>query len=305
MTADRKHPLKDDHTGILAGPLIFSVFVGLLLVVVFYPVLIKLDFSARLRHGVEGSIFIAVLLLSVLAYQSAKAIKFRKFVKGAQTPLLLRELKNGCLQGDIRSLEILLAEHEDSDFHILLTLLQAKAENILQTDIAHLSDIHKRVGLRIFTKKGPQSFHLLFRHPDAYARSALPREIVLLRKAAEKGWPVAMQRRLNALESARRSLFTLFHDYLDIVPEQNTHLPFLRKTYKYQVPAPEIARKITYCLDVFDCVDRLKEADTNTPLRDHIDMEARRRIPELRKGIARYRAAWEEMVVTYEAVLKR
>lgn len=292
--------IHDNEKGILAGPLIFSAFVGLLLVVVLYPILMKLDFSSRLRHGLEGSIFIFVLFIVVLAYQSAKAIKIRKFLKGAEAPLLVRDLMTSCLQGDIECLQKLFAEREPADFRVMLTLLQAKAESILQTEIAHMTDIHKKIGLRIFNKKCNLSYHLFFRNPDEYSRASLPREIVLLRNALKEDWPTSLSRDLDEIENSRRALFTLFNDYLDIVPEQVTHLRFLRQTYKYRSPAPDIARKITFCLDVFDCVDRLKENGDRSPLMNKIEATAETRIPLLRKAMGRYQSAWEAMVDTYE-----
>jgi hypothetical protein len=295
----------NNDKGILAGPFIFSVFVGLLLVVVLYPFVMKLDFSSRLRHGIEGSILIAVLLVTLLAYQAVKAIRIRKFVKGAEAPLLVRELKADCLQGDIGSLEKLLVEQEDSDIHVLLILLQAKAENILQTEIAHMTDIHKKIGLRIFSKKSHQSYHMFFKNPDEYALASLPKEIALLKNAVRKEWPLPMLRQVKKLENARRALFTLFDDYLDIIPEQKTHLRFIRQTYKYRSPEAEISRKITYCLDVFDCVDRLKEKDFDSLPMSSLEAVARRRIPLLRKAVDRYREAWEKIVVTYETRMLR
>ncbi len=292
--------IPNNKKGILAGPLIFSAFAGLLLIVVLYPILMKLDFSSKLRHGLEGTILIFVVFMVVLAYQVAKAIKIRKFLKGAEAPLLVRELMSVCLEGDIGCLQKLLAEQEPSDFHIMLALLQAKAESILQTDIAHMTDIHKKIGLRIFNKKCNPSTHLFFRKPDEYSRAALPREIVLLRKALKEDWPTSISRNLEEIESSRRALFTLFNDYLDIVPEQVTHLRFLRQTYKYRSPAPDIARKITFCLDVFDCVDRLKENGDKSPLMNKIESTALIRIPLLREAMDRYQTAWEAMVDTYE-----
>jgi hypothetical protein len=289
--------------GFLAGPLIFSAFVGLLLVVVLYPVLMKLEFSSRLRHGLEGTILIIVLLMVVLAYQAAKAFKIRKFVKGEEALLLVRDLMTDCLQGDMGCLQKLMAEHEASDLRRMLTLLQAKAENILQTEIAHMPEIHKKIGLRIFNKKCNLSYHLFFRSPDEYSHASLPREIVLLRRALKEDWPTSISRNLNEIESSRRALFTLFNDYLDIVPEQATHLCFLRQTYKYRSPAPEITRKITFCLDVFDCVDRLKQSENKSLLMDQIESAAQVRIPLLRKAMDRYRSAWEAMIDTYEFTL--
>lgn len=293
----------DNHKGFLAGPLIFSAFVGLLLVVVLYPFLMKLDFSSHLRHGLEGTILIVVLLMAVLAYQSAKAFKIRKFVKGEEALLLVRDLMTDCLQGDIGCLQKLLAEQEASDFRVMLTLLQAKAENIMQTEIAHMTEIHKKIGLRIFSKKCHLSYHLFFRGPDEYSRTSLPREIILLRKALKEDWPTSITRNLDKIESSRRALFTLFNDYLDIVPQQATHLRFLRQTYRYRSPAPEITRKITFCLDVFDCVDRLKANENKLPLMEQIESTAQVRIPMLRKAMDRYRSAWEAMVDTYEYTL--
>lgn len=265
----------------------------------------RLDFSYKLRHGLEGSILIAVLLVTFLVYHVVKTVKIRKFVKGAEAPLLVRELKTVCLQGDIGGLEKLLSEQEGSDLHVMLTLLQAKAENILQTEIAHMTDVHKKIGLRIFTKKCHQSYHMFFRSKDEYTRASLPKEIVLLQTAVRKEWPLPMLRQMKKLENSRRALFTLFDDYLDIVPEQSTHRHFLRKTYKYRSPAEEISRKITYCLDVFDCVDRLKLEDSDSPLMSKIEAEARRRIPQLRKALGRYQAAWEKIVDTYESRMLR
>ena len=298
----RKQAVIDDNDkGFLAGPLIFSAFVGLLLVVVLYPFLMKLDFSSRLRHGLEGTILIIVLLIAVLAYQSAKAFKIHKFVKGEEALLLVRDLMTECLQGDIGCLQKLLAEQEASDFHVMLTLLQAKAENIMQTEIAHMTEIHKKIGLRIFNKKCHQSYHLVFRSPDEYASASLPKEIVLLRRAVKKKGPASLSRRLDEIEKSRQTLFTLFGDYLAIVPEQATHLLFLRKTYKFRSPEPEVIRKITYCLDVFDCVDRVRVNECRSPLMDKIRSAAEVRIPLLRKALERYQSAWNVMVDTYEA----
>ena len=192
--------IPNNKKGILAGPLIFSAFAGLLLIVVLYPILMKLDFSSRLRHGLEGTILIFVVFMVVLAYQVAKAIKIRKFLKGAEAPLLVRELMSVCLEGDIGCLQKLLAEPELSDFHIMLTLLQAKAESILQSEIAHMTDIHKKIGLRIFNKKCKLSYQFIFKSLDEYSRVALPREIVLLRKALKEDWPTSISHNLKEIE---------------------------------------------------------------------------------------------------------
>ena len=302
--APRQHvAVLSNNKGILAGPLIFSAFFGLLLVVVLYPFLMKLEFSSRLRHGLEGTILIIVLAMTVLVYQTAKAVKIRKFVKGAEAPLLVRDLMTNCLQGDIGCVQKLLAEHEDADFNVMLNLLQAKAESILQNELAHMTDIHKKIGLRLFNKKCNLSYHLFVRSPDEYTRASLPKESSLMRRAVEKEQPALVRRKLDALERSRQSMFTLFSDYLKIVPEQDTNLHFLRKTYKYRPPVLEIARKMTFCLDVFDCVDRLKDKDFNSPLMKQIEETAQDRIPLLRESVKRYESDWKSMVETYEIEL--
>jgi hypothetical protein len=290
----------NNNAGILAGPLIFSAFVGLFLVVVLYPFIMKLEFSSRLRHGLEGTILIVVLAITILAYQSAKAVKIRKFVKGAEAPLLVRNLMDSCLKGDIGCLKKLLAEHEESDIHVLVTLLQAKAESILQSELAHLTDIHKKIGLRLFNKKCNLSYHLFVRSPDEYAQASLPKEIVLMRRAISKEQPASLSRKLDALESSRQTMFTLLSDYLIIVPEQNSNLRFLRKTYKYRPPVLEIARKMTFCLDIYDGVDRLKDEDFKSPLMGQIKAAAQDRIPLLRAAVKRYESDWESIVEIYE-----
>jgi hypothetical protein len=290
----------NNNKGILAGPLILSTFVGLLLVVVFYPFLMKLEFSSSLRHGLEGTILIVVLAITILVYHFTKAIKIRKFVKGADAPLLVRDLMTNCLQGDIGSIKKLLIDHEEDDFLVLLTLLQGKAENILQNELAHLTDIHKKIGLRLFNKKSSQSYHLFVRSPEEYVQTSLPKEIFLIRKALNKELTGSLVRQIDSLESSRQSMFTLFGDYLKIVPEQIASLRFLRKTYKYRPPVLEVARKMTFCLDVFDCVDRLKEIDNKSPLMRKIEETAQGRIPILRDAVKRYESNWQAMVETYE-----
>ena len=275
----------NNNKGILAGPLILSTFVGLLLVVVLYPFLMKLEFSSSLRHGLEGTILIVVLAISLLVYHFTKAIKIRKFVKGADAPLLVRDLMASCLQGDISCIKKLLIDHEEDDLLVLLTLLQGKAENILQNELAHLTDIHKKIGLRIFNKKCSQSYHFFVRSTEEYIQTSLPKEIFLIRKAVKKEQPDSFVRKIDSLESSRQSMFTLFGDYLNIVPEQIASLRFLRKTYKYRPPVLEIARKMTFCLDVFDCVDRLKETDNKSPLMWKIEETAQDRIPILRDAV--------------------
>ena len=289
-----------NNKGILAGPLILSTFIGLLLVVVLYPFLMKLEFSSSLRHGLEGTILIFVLAITILVYHFTKAVKIRKFVKGADAPLLVRDLMTSCLQGDIGCIKKLLIEHEEDDFLVLLTLLQGKAENILQNELAHLTDIHKKIGLRLFNKKSSQSYHFFVRSTEEYVQTSLPKEIFLIRKAVNKEQTGLFGRKIDALESSRQGMFTLFGDYLNIVPEQIASLRFLRKTYKYRPPVLEIARKMTFCLDVFDCVDRLKETDNKSPLMWKIEETAQDRIPILRDAVKRYESNWQTMVETYE-----
>jgi hypothetical protein len=296
----RKNTVTINNKGILAGPLILSTFVGLLLVVVFYPFLMKLEFSSSLRHGLEGTILIVVLAVTLLVYHSTKAIKIRKFVKGADAPLLVRDLMINCLQGDIGCIQKLLAEHDEDDFLVMLTLLRAKAESILQNDLAHMTDIHKKIGLRLFNKKCNQSYHFFVRSSEEYVQTSLPKEIVLIRKAIKEEQPASLTRQIDSLESSRQKMFTLFGDYLDIVPEQIANLRFLRKTYKYRPPVLEMARKMTFCLDVFDCVDRLKDTDNKSPLMRQIEDTAQDRIPILRDAVERYESNWQSMVETYE-----
>ena len=289
-----------NNKGILAGPLILSTFVGLLLVVVLYPFLMKLEFSSSLRHGLEGTILIVVLAITILVYHLTKAIKIRKFVKGADAPLLVRDLMTSCLQGDTGSINKLLVDYEEDDFHVLMTLLQGKAENILQNELAHLTDIHKKIGLRLFNKKSSQSYHFFVRSTEEYVQTSLPKEFLIIRKAVYKEQTDLLVRQIESLESSRKGMYTLFGDYLNIVPEQIASLRFLRKTYKYRPPVLEIARKMTFCLDVFDCVDRLKDSDNKSPLMWKIEETAQDRVPILRDAVKRYESTWQTMVESYE-----
>ena len=278
-----------------------TIFAGLVMLVVAFSILAQYGFLARIG---PGGISLAVLLILVLTagvHQGLRLIKSRRFRTGAKDPLFMRALMQSCYAQDCDRIEKELADQQNTPPLILNGLLAEKMQSIFETDARHMVDI-----LEMFCKSGLKKnkdpvMDRFFHTPDSYAETPLPTEIEHIIQAVTTRYP-QLEPALENMLAARAHLCTLMGDYLVLMPPSTHHFNFIKTTYRYNPPDDETTRRIAFALDTLKLLDAYRNQDLRGERLTRHGRLAAERIPRLVEAVSAYKAAFENLAQSYEAM---
>ncbi|MGD9249668.1 MAG: hypothetical protein PVG19_00495 [Desulfobacterales bacterium] len=278
-----------------------TIFAGLAMLVVAFSIMAQYGLLARI--GPSG-ISLAVLLILVLmagVHQGLRRIKSRRFRTGGKDPLFMRAFMQSCYASDCGRIEKELADRQKTLPLILNSLLAEKMQSIIQTDARHMVDI-----LEMYCKSGLKKnkepvMDRFFHTPDSYEEAPLPTEIEHIIQAVTTRYP-KLRPALENMLMARAHLFTLMGDYLDLMPPSTHHFNFIKKTYRYAPPDDETTRRIAFALDTLKLLDAYRNQELRGERLTRHGRLAAERIPRLAEAVKAYKAAFENLVESYEAL---
>ena len=278
-----------------------TIFAGLVMLVVAFSILAQYGLLARIG---PGGISLAVLLILVLmagVHQGLRHIKSRRFRTGVRDPLFMRAFMQSCYDSDCGRIEKVLADRKMTPPLILNDLLAEKMQSIIQTDARHMVDI-----LEMYCKSGLKKnkdpvMDRFFHTPDSYEEAPLPTEIEHIIQAVTTRYPQLAPDLENMLV-ARAHLFTLMGDYLVLMPPSTHHFNFIKQTYRYNPPDDETTRRIAFALDSLKLLDAYKNQELHGERLTRHGRLAAERIPRLAEAVNAYKAAFENLVESYEAM---
>jgi hypothetical protein len=278
-----------------------TIFAGLAMLVVAFSIMAQYGLLARI--GPSG-ISLAVLLILVLmagVHQGLRRIKSRRFRTGGKDPLFMRAFMQSCYASDCGRIEKELADRQKTLPLILNSLLAEKMQSIIQTDARHMVDI-----LEMYCKSGLKKnkepvMDRFFHTPNSYEEAPLPTEIEHIIQAVTTRYP-KLRPALENMLMARAHLFTLMGDYLDLMPPSTHHFNFIKKTYRYAPPDDETTRRIAFALDTLKLLDAYRNQELRGERLTRHGRLAAERIPRLAEAVKAYKAAFENLVESYEAL---
>ncbi len=278
-----------------------TIFAGLVMLVVAFSILAQYGLLARIGPGGISLVVLLILVLMAGVHQGLRLIKSRRFRTGGKDPLFMRAFMQSCYARDCGRIEKELADRQKTPPLILNSLLAEKMQSIIETDARHMVDI-----LEMYCKSGLKKnkdpvMDRFFHTPDSYEEDPLPTEIEHIIQAVTTRYP-QLEPALENMLVARAHLFTLMGDYLVLMPPSTHHFNFIKKTYRYNPPDDETTRRIAFALDTLKLLDAYK----NQELRgEHLTRHGRlaaERIPRLAEAVNAYKAAFENLVESYEAM---
>ncbi len=278
-----------------------TIFAGLVMLVVAFSILAQYGFLARIG---KGGISLAVLLILVLmagVHQGLRLIKARRFRTGVKDPLYMRAFMQSCYARDCGRIENMLADRTMTPPLILNGLLAEKMQRIIENDARNLVDILEMYCKSGLKKNKDPMMDRFFHTPDAYDEAPLPTEIEHIIQTVNTRYP-QLEPALENMLGARAHLFTLMGDYLVLMPPSTNHFNFIKTTYRYNPPDDETTRRIAFALDTL----KLLVAYHNQELRgERLTRHGRlaaERIPRVAEAVKAYKAAFESLVESYEAM---
>ena len=211
----------------------------------------------------------------------------------------MRALMKDCLERTCGTLEKRLDTPETPSAAIFNDILLDKVHAICAADCMRFSDIRRKIeGSRL---KGTPDLLLadFFQTPVAYGKKPLPDEIRQVEEMASRGRR-ELKGPLDRLKKAHAALCTGDGSLLELLPPDPQKVEKLRSTYKYRPPTPERARRMVFALETLAYLRAIRHENVNPMARRRHDAVAAAAIPKLADALADYKAAWQEVVDTYE-----
>lgn len=289
-----------NQAGFVVNPVAATLFCGLVMVVVVYSALDQTGAMARLgRFGPVLPLFVIVWLMYGI-YRGFRFLKNRASRLRVKGPLFMRSLMNDCLERTCGPLQKRLRTPEIDSTAIFNAILLDKVHAICAADCMRFSDIRRKIeGSRL---KGTQDLVLadFFQADVTYKKRPLPDEIQQVADMVSRGRS-ELKGSLEALKKAHAILCTGMGSILDLLPPDPGKVEKLRSTYKYRPPTPERAQRMMFALDTLAYLRAIRHENVNPMDRRRHDAVAGEAIPKLADALAAYKAAWQDLVDTYES----
>ena len=288
-----------NQAGFLVNPMAATLFFGMVTIILVYSLLDQSGLMTRMgRFGPVLPLFvIAWLMYGVyrgFAYLKQRASRVR--IKG---PLFMRSLMNDCLERTCGTIEKRFGTPDLSSASIFNDILLDKIHAICIADCMRFSDIRRKIeGSRL--KPTPGLCMAAFFQPEmAYAKQPLPDEIQQVAEMASRGRN-ELKGPLDRLKKAHAALCTAGGSVFDLLPPEATKVEKLRSKYKYRPPTPERALRMVFALETLAYLRAIRHENVNPMDHRRYDAVATEAIPKLAEALAAYKAAWQEVVDTYE-----
>jgi hypothetical protein len=289
-------PTLSRQGGILAGPLIVSLFSGMGLMIILYPLVMRIRLSAPDRSG----LLLAAFLIPAVAgaYRLGVRYKKRRFAAGEKDPLMMRSFMKRCISRDLNRLQRGVETFDGSSRRLFFEMLLSQAEGISRTEGLHLAGINERISSAACEKRKRRLYRRLFQNASEYETAGLPEEITLL-KNASVSQKNPFGRSVSELIERRKLLFTLFGDYQNILHAPVGNLCDGPSPPKSAVP-PGSSGKIAFVLDLVEILNTLETDRIEPNRKKEIFQLADRRIRMIRTACDRYRETWQRLASAYE-----
>jgi hypothetical protein len=278
-----------------------TVFAGLVMLVVAFSILAQYGFLARIGQGGIGLAVLLILAGMAGVYKGLRSIQSLRFRTGAKDPLFMRAFMQSCYASDCGRIEKLLADRQKTPPLVLNALLAEKVQHIVKTDARHMVDVLETYCKSGLKKNKEPVMDRFFHTPESYEEAPLPQEIEHIVQAVTTRYPQLEPALANVL-AARARLFTLMGDYLVLMPPSTHHFNFIKKTYRYNPPDDETTRRIAFALDTVKLLKAYKNHELRGERLTRHGRLAAERIPRLAEAVESYKAAFEELVESYETM---
>lgn len=290
-----------NRAGWVAEGLLAALFVGLILFVILFSYFsTSAIFTAYLKWGYI--IMAAVIVAAMFAtYWCVAVYRKRRFRKGGQDFLMMRNLMTTCLDNDCSAVEQQFSAADGSDLSIFNRMLLCKLQEIFERERTRVIDIHTR-----FRKSGIKEikgvhFEKFFQTSESYDTTPEPLEIKTAALAL-KPLGSGMEASLVRLKNSRRLLFTAMSDYLDLLSVTDADVKKLLKAYRFNPPGNETARDIVFANNAVDYLIKFHRNRLSDERRFAMEAIASQKLLQLKSVLSDYRKAWRHLVDTYESI---
>ena len=286
--------------GFIANPLALTVFLALVMTVTAYLLLERFGLAGRLGYWESLAPFGIIVLLSAGIFAILRAMRKQYYEIGIPDPIFARRLMTECLEQTCGLLEKRLsAKPAISRDMLFYEMIQHKMFDIYDKDCLRFYDIRKRVAQCGLKRAPGLDFAAYFQSAEAFVRTPLPQEMQLFEDVVrmERRELKKLQKRVAA---TRKTLFTIFSDYLDLLPPNPKKVDGLRKQYRYRPPAKDQAVRMAFALETLDYLMAIRFDNVKPYAQKKYVAAAKKAMPRLTDAYEDHKSAWMELVLAYE-----
>ncbi|RLC31108.1 MAG: hypothetical protein DRH32_04760 [Deltaproteobacteria bacterium] len=286
--------------GLAVRGVFVSIFSGLALLVITFQILENHAVPADIRIFVYAGAALLIMCSIIGVYRGFLFYKEHCFRHGAKDTLHLMSLMDDCLRRDCSRLSQQVKQEDSAGLSTMHAMLQAKLEDILNSDCRTLGDIqarYRKLGLKKQKKPG---FSMLFNTPEEYEQSTVPREFEIISEAVARNY-YQLEPEFNDLKASRMRLFTAMGDYPSFFRPSEKSIRSILNRYRYNPPGPIKAQKIVFAVKLIGYFEG--SGCSNLPhskLKNDLAYLAKKRIPLISRLLEEYESAWKNFVDSYD-----
>ena len=291
------------QSGLAAGGLFFALFGGLLLLVTVFQILQGAVLPETLRPWIYSGTAGAIALLAICLYNGFHFFKNRRFRRGAKDTMHLMALRAASLRRDCGRLAEALQNDLDPGIDLVHAMLRDKLAEMMSGACRTLADVQKQYRLSGLKKTKATGFRTILHSPEEYRQLAEPIEFKLIAAAVARFY-YQLEPEFEALQAARRALFTVMGDYARVLPPSASDIQAIEQKYRYNPPGPAKASRIAFALKLIDYFKKAADGAVPPPavakMQTDLSRWAAERMPLVHDVLKRYQDAWQDLIEAYD-----